>query len=90
MHYFQGSREHRLRDQRNTDPPPPPGGASIMSGTSIIAKISVSLIYDTVEHHRPLVKSTLQNNSSYFSTKTYVVGTQKNRLNETVLLSTQT
>ena len=25
----------------------------------------------------------------YFSTKTYVVGTQKNRLNETVLLSTQ-
>ena len=26
---------------------------------------------------------------SYFSTKTYVVGTQKNRLNETVLLSTQ-
>ena len=26
---------------------------------------------------------------SYFSTKTYVVGTQKNRLDETVLLSTQ-
>ena len=26
---------------------------------------------------------------SYFSTKTYVVGTQKNSLNETVLLSTQ-
>ena len=26
----------------------------------------------------------------YFSTKTYVMGTQKNRLNETVLLSTQT
>ena len=26
---------------------------------------------------------------SYFSTKTYVVGTQKKRLNETVLLSTQ-
>ena len=25
----------------------------------------------------------------YFSTKIYVVGTQKNRLNETVLLSTQ-
>ena len=25
----------------------------------------------------------------YFSSKTYVVGTQKNRLNETVLLSTQ-
>ena len=27
---------------------------------------------------------------SYFSSKTYVVGTQKNRLNETVLLSNQT
>ena len=27
---------------------------------------------------------------SYFSTKTYVVGTQKNHLNETVLLSTHT
>ena len=26
---------------------------------------------------------------SYFSTKTYVVGAQKNRLNETVLLSIQ-
>ena len=26
---------------------------------------------------------------SYFAIKTYVVGTQKNRLNETVLLSTQ-
>ena len=26
---------------------------------------------------------------SYFSTKAYVVGTQKNRLNETVLLITQ-
>ena len=25
----------------------------------------------------------------YFATKTYVVGTQKNRLNETVILSTQ-
>ena len=28
-------------------------------------------------------------NLFYFSIKTYVVGTQKNRLNETVLLSTQ-
>ena len=26
---------------------------------------------------------------SYFSTKTYVIGTQKNRLNEAVLLSTK-
>ena len=30
-----------------------------------------------------------KNQFSYFSTKSYVVGTQKNRLNETVLLSTQ-
>ena len=30
----------------------------------------------------------LENYIAYFSTKTYVVGTQKNRLNETVLLST--
>ena len=29
------------------------------------------------------------NEISYFSTKTYVVGAQKNRLSETVLLSTQ-
>ena len=36
-----------------------------------------------------LVKSAFQNFFSYFSTKTYVVGTQKISLNETVLLSTQ-
>ena len=30
----------------------------------------------------------VENYFSYFSTKTYVVGTQKNRLNETVLLGT--
>ena len=37
---------------------------------------------------RPLVKSVYQKKIyfSYFKTKTYVVGTQKNRLNETVLL----
>ena len=35
-----------------------------------------------------LVKSAYQKYFSYFSTKTYVVGTQKNRLNETILLST--
>ena len=38
---------------------------------------------------RPLVKSAYQNFFSYLSMKTYVVGTQKNHLNETVLLSTQ-
>ena len=31
-----------------------------------------------------------ENYFSYFSIKTYVVGTQKNRLDETVPLSTQT
>ena len=36
---------------------------------------------------RPLVKSAQQDNN--FLISQYVVGTQKNRLNETVLLSTQ-
>ena len=40
--------------------------------------------------HRPLVKKYIPKNVfSYFSTKTYDVGTQKNRLNEMVLLSTR-
>ena len=34
-------------------------------------------------------KESVTEKKSYFSTKTYVVGTQKNRLNETVLLRTQ-
>ena len=38
----------------------------------------------------PLAKCLPKNKFSYFSNKTYVVGTQKNRLNDTVLLSTQT
>ena len=40
---------------------------------------------------RPLVKSALLTEkwNSYFSTKTYVVGTKKNRLNEKILLSSQ-
>ena len=37
---------------------------------------------------KPPDKSALSKKYFYFSTKTYVVGTQKNRLNETVLLST--
>ena len=45
---------------------------------------------DTSLMSRPLVKSVYQKiKFSYFSTKTYVEGAQKNRLNETVLLSTQ-
>ena len=35
-----------------------------------------------------LVHIVPKNSFSYFSIKTYVVGTQKNLLNETVLLST--
>ena len=35
------------------------------------------------------IKVRTENIFSYFSAKTYVVGTQKNRLNETVLWSTQ-
>ena len=38
---------------------------------------------------RPPDKSAYQKLFSYFSTKTYVVGTQKNRLQETVLSRTQ-
>ena len=34
-------------------------------------------------------KSVTENYCSYFSTKTYVVGTEKKRLDDTVLLSTQ-
>ena len=37
----------------------------------------------------PSKECATENYFSYFSTKTYVVGTQKNRLDETVLLSTQ-
>ena len=45
---------------------------------------------ESISTYRPLVKSAYQKNKfSYFSAKTYDVGTQKNRLNETVLLSTQ-
>ena len=38
---------------------------------------------------RPLVKLRNRKIVSYFSTKTYIKGTQNNRLNETVVLSTQ-
>ena len=37
----------------------------------------------------PRSESIKENYFSYLPTKTYVVGTQKNRLDETVLLSTQ-
>ena len=38
---------------------------------------------------RLCARTLVEKQFSYFSTKTYVVGTQKNRLSETVLLSTQ-
>ena len=38
---------------------------------------------------KPLVISVCTKKIMFFSTKRYVVGTQKNRLNETVLLSTE-
>ena len=44
----------------------------------------------TVKVHAPQIRVEIWKIFfSYFSTKTYVVGTQKNRLNETVLFSTQ-
>ena len=48
--------------------------------------LSVRLVLGNI---RLLVKSANIKYFSYFLTKTYVVGTQKNRLNKTVLLSTQ-
>ena len=45
----------------------------------------VFMLCSMVSGNRPLVKSAYKKYQfSYFSTKTYVVGTQKNRLNETV------
>ena len=43
---------------------------------------------DSHTYKQALVKSAYQNIKFSFSTKTYVVGTQKNLLNEMVLLST--
>ena len=39
--------------------------------------------------HASRKECVFENYYAYFSTKTYVVGTHKNRLNDTVLLSTQ-
>ena len=40
-------------------------------------------------YQAPRYECVTENYFSYFSTKTYVVGTKKTHLNETVLLSTQ-
>ena len=56
----------------------------ICRGAAVQKMVSLTHI-----NEQALVKSVYQKNSfSYFSIQTYVVGTQKNRLNETVLLST--
>ena len=44
---------------------------------------------DINEVFRPLVKSATQNIIVLFLNQTYVVGTQKNRLDETILFSSQ-
>ena len=84
---------------------PPPSGSALVAhivvlrvnDSNIICNNSVRLVVNTyavaiqnvtTDIFRPFVKSN-RNILSYFSTKTYVAGSQKNRLNETVLLSTQ-
>ena len=52
-----------------------------------VGRGQMSRIAQVVSLNIVQVKS-VQQKKSYFSTKTYVVGTQKNRLNETVHLST--
>ena len=50
--------------------------------------VLIGIISYSISNYRPLDKS-VKTYFSYFSTKTYVVGIQKNCLNETVLLSIQ-
>ena len=53
------------------------------------ASTKVELHASFSESHRPPdIECVLENYVLYFSSKTYVLGTQKNCLNETVLLST--
>ena len=53
----------------------------------ILEKVYSNSIYNNISGLKLRVRN--KNLFFYFSTKTYVVGTQKKRLNETVLLSTQ-
>ena len=46
-------------------------------------------LYYNIAHTDVQIRVRTENDFSHFSAKTYVVGTQKNRLNETILLSTQ-
>ena len=59
--------------------------------TYVCKQLTIALYFESENNLevRTLVKSAYQKIFSYFSTKTYVVGTQKNLLDETVLLSTQ-
>ena len=57
------------------------------SASSVTRTRDTSSLNSTTD--RPPIRVRTGKLFSYFSTKTYVVGTQKNRLNETVLLSTQ-
>ena len=57
-----------------------------LKNKNIIFKIRRSKVTD---YAALIAKCVTENYFSYFSTKTYVVGTQKTRLNETVLLSTK-
>ena len=54
-----------------------------------MARKVVEIILKDVNSDQLVSQRVSENYFSYFSSKTYVVGTQKNRLNETVLLSTQ-
>ena len=67
---------------------------------SLVSTVIIAKTRKTVFHVERYIKYTLitrppdksaelKINFSYFSTKTYVVGTQMNGLDETVLLSTQ-
>ena len=47
------------------------------------------MVSNSLDSDKVILRSISENYFSYFSTKTYVVGTQKNPLNETVLLSTK-
>ena len=59
------------------------GSLAVVTGVCVLPLDNTVLALETALGRSP-------DYFSYFSTKTYVVGTQKNRLNETVLLSTKT
>ena len=60
-----------------------------MSKGHIVGNHMLRLIYISCSLYTAPQECVPKNQFSYFSTKIYVVGTKKNRLIETVLLSTQ-